>query len=340
MSIEALLAPINADNPCGENLEYDADFMAMEQACLGKAEQQFGNTIIPAQAADWVQVEQLATSLLTRTKDLRVMLALTRAWTQLKGLPGYAKGLQLIKQAVVLYWQSLYPALEFDGEQDPLFRINVLADLGDKSSLTQAMRQSMLLKSVTGEISLRDAYSLIDGSKTEFPDYPGGRTRLLDELAQGGQPGIDAVLSSRETLETLCETLVAYLGESGLPQVTQLRKTLDAFCQFCQPQAVMESDAPQGQEMAAEAAEVSPVRATAPVVAQDWRRVALTNREDAKLMLEKVKQYFQQHESSHPAPLLIERVERLIEMDFMGIVRDLAPDSVNQLTNIFGRNNS
>jgi type VI secretion system protein ImpA len=44
-----------------------------------------------------------------------------------------------------------------------------------------------------------------------------------------------------------------------------------------------------------------------------------------------------QYEPSHPAPLMIERVQRLSELNFMDIIRDLAPDGVNQLDNIFGR---
>lgn len=79
MNIEEFLAPISPDKPCGENLEYDADFQIMNQASQGKAEQQFGDTIIPAEPADWNTVEKFATSLLTRTKDLRVLLALTHA---------------------------------------------------------------------------------------------------------------------------------------------------------------------------------------------------------------------------------------------------------------------
>lgn len=57
MNIDEFLAPISPDNPCGENLEYDADFQAMGQASQGKAEQQFGDTIIPAEPADWNTVE-------------------------------------------------------------------------------------------------------------------------------------------------------------------------------------------------------------------------------------------------------------------------------------------
>ena len=43
---DTLLAPVDADNPCGDNTEYDADFLAMARAAAGKAEQQFGSTII------------------------------------------------------------------------------------------------------------------------------------------------------------------------------------------------------------------------------------------------------------------------------------------------------
>lgn len=72
----------------------------MGQASQGKAEQQFGDTIIPAEPADWNTVEKLATSLLGRTKDLRVMLALTHAQTRRRGLAGYADGLLLVQEAL------------------------------------------------------------------------------------------------------------------------------------------------------------------------------------------------------------------------------------------------
>jgi len=87
-----------------------------------------------------------------------------------------------------------------------------------------------------------------------------------------------------------------------------------------------------GAQATAQPVAAAPLPATA-----DWRSAQVTTRADAQLMLEKVKQYFTQHEPSHPAPLMIDRVQRLIELDFMEIIRDLAPDGVNQLQNIFGR---
>lgn len=339
MTIEDLLAPVSGDLPCGENLEYDADFMAMDQASQGKAEQQFGDTIIPAEPADWNKVEKLASGLLLRTKDLRVMLALTRAWTQLRGLAGYAAGLQLINQALEHYWDSLFPELWYDGEADPFFRINALAALGDSSALTAAVRQAPLIRHASDAITLRDAAALLDGSKTTTADYPGGRSRLLDELAQGGSPGVEAVAVIETGLKSLSTFLTEKLSGSGVPEMTQLQRTLQLITQVSQTTdvATLIPTASEVQPTLAEPAAAQPAqRATV----LDWRSASLSSREDAQLMLEKVKQYFTQHEPSHPAPLMIERVQRMVEMDFMEIIRDLAPDGVHQLENIFGRRNN
>lgn len=329
MTLETLLAPVSPAQPCGENLEYDADFQALEQACMGKAEQQFGSTIIPAEPADWNRVEKLAVTLLTRTKDLRVMVALTHAWTRRQGLEGYADGLSLIGQALALYWDELWPALTENGENDPFYRINALAGLGDKSALTATLRQSILLRSNGDELSVRDAQALLDGSKTECSGFPGGRARLVDELARAGQDDGGVMRQIEGRLNTIRSWLVDKLSESGAPEMDQLIKTASIINQASRPAAA--------ETPPAVSADVStPVT---PVVSGrgDWRSMEITNRADAQLMLEKVKYYFSQHEPSHPAPLMIDRVQRLIEQDFMAIIRDLAPDGVQQLENIFGR---
>lgn len=335
MTIDSLLAPVTPEQPCGENLEYDADFQAMEQASLGKTEQQFGSTIIPAEPADWNRVEKLATSLLERTKDIRVMLALTHAWTRRRGLEGYADGLLLLGQALALYWDQLWPSLNDGGEFDPFYRINALAALSDKSALTTTLRQSTLLRSNGDELNVRDAQALLDGSKTECAGYPGGRVRLIDELVRGGQPGIEAIGQIEGRLHTIRTWLLEQLGESGVPEMEQLLKTVGTITGASR---TSRSDEPQTPPAGAEPANSAPPPVAAPLAAHvDWRSAQVTTRADAQLMLEKVKQYFTQHEPSHPAPLMIDRVQRLIELDFMEIIRDLAPDGVNQLQNIFGR---
>ena len=96
--------------------------------------------------------------------------------------------------------------------------------------------------------------------------------------------------------------------------------------------AAAEPDAPP--ETAALQQPAAMQNATAPL---NWRSAQIQSRDDAQLMLDKVKNYFRLHEPSHPAPLMIDRAQRLITLDFMQIVRDLAPDGLNQLETILGR---
>ena len=236
----------------------------------------------------------------------------------------------------MLYWEPLWPRLEEFGEQDPFYRINALALLSDKTDLSGAVRQCWLLRYPSDGISLRDAAALCDGSKTEVADYPGGLPRLIDELARGDQPGIEAVLQIHERLQTICETIAERLGEAAVPELIQMRRQIALIAERCQATDLSQLIPTAAAEQTAEAAAPAAV-AAAPRAAADWRTVQISSRADAQLMLEKVKLYFTQHEPSHPAPLMIDRVQRLIERDFLEIIRELAPDGVHQLETIFGR---
>jgi type VI secretion system protein ImpA len=91
-----LLAPIGEAAPCGDDLEYDADFMALVAAAQGKAEQQFGDTVIPAVEPEWRDVGERAESVLRRSKDVRVAVLLLRACARMQGVSGFVAGLQLL----------------------------------------------------------------------------------------------------------------------------------------------------------------------------------------------------------------------------------------------------
>ena len=81
INIDALLSPVSRDNPCGVNLDSHAAFQSLEHASAGKAEQQFGTTIIPAEPAASPKVATLALHLLSRRQALLVMLAPTSPCT-------------------------------------------------------------------------------------------------------------------------------------------------------------------------------------------------------------------------------------------------------------------
>jgi type VI secretion system protein ImpA len=53
--------------------------------------------------------------------------------------------------------------------------------------------------------------------------------------------------------------------------------------------------------------------------------------------LDKISSYFERHEPSSPIPLLIERCKRLVSMNFLEIMGDLAPDGLKQASLAVGK---
>ena len=68
----------------------------------------------------------------------------------------------------------------------------------------------------------------------------------------------------------------------------------------------------------------------APGEAVRWQQAQIRSREEAAAMLSKVCAYFDAHEPSHPAPYPIRRAQQLIPMDFHDILRNLAPQGLEQ----------
>jgi type VI secretion system protein ImpA len=69
---------------------------------------------------------------------------------------------------------------------------------------------------------------------------------------------------------------------------------------------------------------------------RDIARIRVESREDAAHVLGLATKYFERHEPSSPVPLLLRRASRMINQDFVGIIRELAPDALAQARNLAG----
>lgn len=63
----------------------------------------------------------------------------------------------------------------------------------------------------------------------------------------------------------------------------------------------------------------------------------IESRNDVILALDQILDYFSHHEPSHPAPLLLERVKKMMGMNFENIIEELLPDSLGQLQFFSGK---
>src|SRR5688500_13476434 len=106
VSVGELLAPISVEDASGRNLEYDAEFAALDRAAQGKPEQMMGAAVVPAEEPDWKVVAKAAQALFARTKDLRVSVHLAKALLRTGGIEGFSEALAVLRGLVDGYWDS------------------------------------------------------------------------------------------------------------------------------------------------------------------------------------------------------------------------------------------
>src|SRR5512137_2857720 len=120
--VNAWLQPL-ADEaaPCGPDLEYDNDFLAITQAAAGKPESQFGG----AEPPDWRAVVELADSMFERSRDLRLAIFWLRASLHLQGYGALPVGLKLVLGLMENHWDHVHPLPDPD-DGDQYARVNAL----------------------------------------------------------------------------------------------------------------------------------------------------------------------------------------------------------------------
>ncbi|NRO97440.1 type VI secretion system protein TssA [Paraburkholderia sp. NMBU_R16] len=337
--VEALLAEIEHDAPCGPNLEYEPEYLALEQSAVGKPEQQYGDTVIPAEAPDWVAVERLALALFSRTKDLRIASHLTRSWIELRGLVGYADGLHVAAALVERWWEDVHPRLDSDGEADPTPRMNALAEMVGAHGCAQAARAQSLIDT----LSVRDAGRVIDGLGAELERYPGGCDRLQADLLrshEAGQPALRAGLDALDAIDAIRACVAARLGQEWSFDASECEKTLRRIRHDLLAAAGtqhLDVASTTGDPTAAEGGQGQADPTGSARHARLWQAAELSSRDDVRIGLEKMCRYFEVHEPSHPAPILLRRAQRLLTLDFYEIIRDLVPESLPRLDELSGQ---
>src|SRR5215510_13145657 len=230
IEVEQLLKPVSPEEPCGKDLSYDPDFLALEGLIAGKRETQFS----AAEEPDWKAVHDACLVLLGQSKDLRVAVILCLALLKLDGAIGLRDGLALLKGSLERYWPDLYPKLDPEDNNDPLERINIIASIstplgtfGDPLRFLQRLREIPLANSPQmGWFSLAD----IMGEKITLPngqEKPGAseaqikaafRDTKQEELDGCSQAILASIVLAKDVDRFLMETV----GPARAPDMAAL----------------------------------------------------------------------------------------------------------------------
>jgi type VI secretion system protein ImpA len=333
---EELLKPVSEEAPCGEDSSYDPDFQAMESLARGTPETQFSE----AKPPNWKEVRSHCLELFGRSKDLRVAVILAVAELELSGLPGFREVLALINGLLERCWANVHPQLDPGENNDPLERMNIVASLatpigsyGDHLRVLERLRSAPLCDSIQmGRFSMSDILRAETGAGAGGDKLTPSLSQIeaafrdsnRDELAQ-----LYRVLSESVTLvEAIDGFLTQTVGAAKAPDLSPLSAELTSMRKRIEPYV------PAATLLTAEEAVPGSEPAEDAVLASGQGE--LRSREDVVRLLHKICDYYARVEPSSPVPLILKRAIRLAEMDFLQIIKDIAPDAITEIYRISG----
>ncbi|MBQ0961318.1 type VI secretion system protein TssA [Ideonella sp. 4Y11] len=333
--VDAWLEPLG-DPPCGENMEYELDFLEFSQAAEGKPETQFSAAEPPV----WSDVESRAVALMERTRDLRIVVPWIRSQLYEHGLPALAPGVRLLHGLMDRFWDRLHPELDPD-DGDPFARITAVSSLAQFNGLLGDTRECPLLvdRRLAG-LRVRDVELALDRlapkPDEEPPSLAHVRGVLTDpDLAEPGAQLRSAVVDALEQLKELQRLMQDRFGFERTVDLKPIRGMLDAV-QGLLPESFDDSGAGSPEDTGDNSSS-GDAGAEAPRTRRGgggaW---SVESREDALKAIGLVCSYLERHEPTNPAQLLLRRAERLIDKNFLQLVRDLAPDAINEVARIMG----
>lgn len=329
--VDRLLAPVSGGEPCGPDLEYDPAFMALAVAAQGKAEQQFGDTIIAAIEPEWPQIAQQAEELLGRSKDLRCAVLLLRAATRMQGLQGACLGLDLLVGLLERFRDGVHPGLDPDDDNDPTMRLNALAALNDERGFIRDLYDAGLgIAAGIGPIRVRDvavARGVLAPVGESTPLSAAAVQGALDDILAAAPQMAENMRALGARIDRLSAVVNEHLGQS--PDFRWLRPVAQLLLQTAPASAGVAASA-------SDAVQQTQPPPTSPVAAAGIAHAEIRTRQDVLQTLDRVIRYLEQAEPGNPAPLLITRAKQLIGVSFLEIISNLAPNALEAIEVVTG----
>jgi len=330
--LEALLRPVSDDARCGPDLDAAGDpaYVEFGVAAEWKEAKYVGEQeVASAQAPDWRKLKETGAALLAVSKDLRIAKHYVAALAHVDGLPGFASGVRLVRDLLERYWDALHPVLE--GPTDD-WRKNLVTELNAERGALGGLRAAFIAESrKVGRFTVRDI-EVLDGTQRPAEGASAPTAELVREAIRDTELAAENLRleSCREALADLKAIQDIFRKHQGTlyPEFPVAEKLLG------RAQALL------GDALGFESADGAPAPGGEAEGSGDGAPGKLKTRADARRVLESVCDFLERTEPAHPAPILIRRAARLLDLSFVDIIRDLAPEAAGTIENLGGRRES
>lgn len=352
ISLEKLLEPISAEQPCGPDLSYDPRYDELENLLKGKPEVEIGSVVKPAEPPDWVALRNKSVDFLGVAKHLRPAVILACAALRVEGLAGFRDGLQLIRGLLEKFWGDLHPLLDPEDNNDPQQRLNILSgltaqrnpgsDVAGWLQIVDCLYQAPICQprgvapiSLDVLAAAQTPAAPVGEGETPAPSGPG--LAVIETQIRSADPQLleashAAVKEAIEAAEGIDQFLSATLGAGGSISFEELTNTLGRIERAIAGYLPGAEGAPAGEA----AEEASGETGSASVGAGPAISGSVRSREDVARMIDKICEYYRQVEPGSPVPYLLRRAQKLAVMNFVDAMQELSLASPDQLRPAMG----
>lgn len=333
LQVAEWLSPLaDEGEPCGPDLEYDNDFLALNVAAAGKPESSFG----PAEPPDWRSVVSMADGLLGRTRDLRIAVLWMRGQLNQAGYGALPLGLRLINGLIDTLWDTVHPLPDPD-DGDPYPRVNALLALVDSEGLLSDLRAARLLQDrAVGIVTVRQAQVAMGQLGAIDGEAGPGREQLVGMLGTmaARDPSLraqctEAVQQSRRLISLANEKL----GDAA-PDLRPLYNLANSLAGLLPAESADDGDGTA--DGAADADDGGGEPAAAGGGGRRSLSGTVNSRDDAVRAIDMVCAYLERAEPTNPAQLFLRRGQQLIGQNFLQLIKALAPEALTGVAGMVG----
>lgn len=358
------LSPLDGDNPSGQSLRDDPRFHEIEELIRAGTELVGDERNKPPGEqnllVDWPRVLECAGALRTKGRDLWLLVIVARALLNEQGAEGLAQGLTLITKTIEAHWDTLHPELrQAASRRDAaLRRINALQQLENDQDgvLGDLRRRAALDVRGLGPIRGRDLELASIDSRTAQNEAAGGmsereRAALVAEHEQ-------LVARVRSALKTVADKAPGELAAltAGMRAAAEALRGLEAALTSRIRDKADQEDAGKGGAEAPQfpalnkalgrmlatigvtASTTSPEEKapTAPASGSGAVPDRLSTRAEVVACLDRIIEFYDRTEPASPVPYLARRMRRMVPMDFLQLMEDLAPSGLKEFRSLAG----
>lgn len=341
LDVESLLAPVSDEAPAGPDLAYDPERYEIEQAFESSVSIDLTGEEAAGAEVDWRKVVRGIEAQGAKTKDVWLAVYLCRAGARMGDLETVEAGAEYLAGLFERFWDTVHPTLEEYGVQGRKGACDSLARIAE---FIGPLRRTPLLRHprlgvYSGEDFERfrangeaeDGYGMFRAALEETPpealeeiaarlDAVAGAIRRADGVLTANSEGGGAT-NFQPTYEALAEIKRAVMAYGPSPTAEDLGAA---------PDTVEPSAAAEG--------------AAAPSAGGPRIGGKVESRDDVLKALDAIADYYRRKEPASPVPLVLQRAREWVNLDFLEVLEDIAPGSLDEarkvLTSQRGKDNS